>query len=577
MFLRKRKVTGSALLVIFALPFCAVSIFTGYKLLSTVVEWVKVSSWREVPAYITHADLEVHSDSDSTTKQVKARYRYHFEGKNYTGTRVSLHRGSDNIGSFQENVYQELEEHHRSGEAYRCFVNPDNPGESILIRKIRMEMLGIYLAFTVVFGGFGFGALFYGIYHRKKTKIRKQLESAHPGEPWLCREEWKDGIIKSSSKKMLILSIIFAVFWNAVSIPVSVLFFHEAVSEGFSAKLLIFLFPVIGLGLIIWAVKNILRFMKFGESTFEMDILPGIVGGPLAGVIRTKLPVKPANGFRIVLNCINRYTTGTGKSRSTHEKILWQDEYTAGDEDIRIDSSGSKIRVLFAIPFDARDTTNPDEKNRIFWRLEVEGDIPGVDYYASFEVPVYKTAESSPDFSLEEVESPDDEDIYAGLDKSGVIAQPLPGGGVRMVFPMARYKSTAMGLTLFFAGWSAVVYFLYVKEAPIFLSIVFGAFDLVIFYGVLSSWFDKGRVEAQKGRLLIKGGIFGLGAEKEIPASQITEIREKRGMQAGKKLFYRVEVTTNDGKNHTAAKRLNGLKQAKTLVRILEKSLFSAE
>jgi len=62
------------------------------------------------------------------------------------------------------------------------------------------------------------------------------------------------------------------------------------------------------------------------------------------------------------------------------------------------DPSQSAIPVLFQIPFDCRPTDPFDKENEIAWIMEVTAKTPGRDYEESFEVPVFKTLDSDPNF-----------------------------------------------------------------------------------------------------------------------------------------------------------------------------------
>ncbi|MGB6362187.1 MAG: hypothetical protein WBG64_05910, partial [Thermoanaerobaculia bacterium] len=94
----------------------------------------------------------------------------------------------------------------------------------------------------------------------------------------------------------------------------------------------------------------------------------------------------------------------------------------------------------------------------------------------------------------------------------------------------------------------------------------FALFDLLMLWAVLDIWLDQRRVEVRPDRLLLSGGLLGRGKTHEIPRTQITAIRPIRGMQAGNKLYYRIEVTTQDGKKHLAASKLGGLTLARQVV-----------
>jgi hypothetical protein len=112
--------------------------------------------------------------------------------------------------------------------------------------------------------------------------------------------------------------------------------------------------------------------------------------------------------------------------------------------------------------------------------------------------------------------------------------------------------------------------FLAASDAPLLFPIIFGLFDLLMLWFVLDLWLDKRRIEVLPDRLLLSGGILGTGKTHEIPRTQITGIRPIRGMQAGNKLYYRIEVTTQGGKKHMAASKLGGLTLARQIVEELQ-------
>jgi hypothetical protein len=68
---------------------------------------------------------------------------------------------------------------------------------------------------------------------------------------------------------------------------VLLIFPKEFFDKGNKLAVLGLLFPAVGAGLLVWAVRATLRWRKFGSSTFEMTTLPGVIGGPLRGTIHT--------------------------------------------------------------------------------------------------------------------------------------------------------------------------------------------------------------------------------------------------------------------------------------------------
>ena len=251
---------GIGCLVLFALPFAGVGVFMAYLIGAALLDASSMRSWEEVPAELVSVNLWESRSSDSNSVRAQATYHYQYSGRPFTGTRVSLHKGSDSVGSYQRDVYYELSS--RRGSTFRCFVNPENPAEAVLFRDLRWELLGFYSIFLVVFGGAGFGLIGAGIYGGKKANRDAELEARHPDEPWMHKDNWASGKIVSTTKPVLIMSAVFAILWNAISSPL-LFMVPEILENENKLALLAFVFPAVGGMLIVWAFRNLLRFRKF--------------------------------------------------------------------------------------------------------------------------------------------------------------------------------------------------------------------------------------------------------------------------------------------------------------------------
>ncbi len=570
---------GMGCLLLFALPFAGVGVFMTGLTLWTVLQYVEAQQWKEVPATILHAELEEHRGDDSTTYQVVARYRYSYLGRMHTGTRVGLHGGSDNIGSFHQDAHRELSQHQKSGQPFPCYVNPDDPSESLLYRDLRWGLLALYTVFALVFGGVGFGLMAGGIYGYRKVQAEEKNALAQPEEPWLWKEEWAGGEITSSNKTLLLFAGIFALFWNLISAPLLFLLPGEIIENENYLALLGLLFPLVGAGLLIWAGYLLFRWRKYGESVFQMAEVPGVIGGKLAGVIRTKVKLRPEEGFKLTLNCINKYRSGSGKNRSTREKILWQDEQVIIRELAEHDPTQSAIPVAFAIPYDARPTDTSNTNNQTIWRLEAQAAVPGIDYHARFDVPVFRTPESRSDFVLDDsltAEYAAPEDPALQLRAAGVERVPVAGGN-RYVFPMGRHLGASLGITAFLVIWTGAIVLMWHLGAPIFFPIVFGLFELLLLYAAVDLWLYRSTIEASPAGLAVRSGFLVLGQPQWVPVDDIESIAPKSGMQSGNKVYYGIAVKRHGGKDLTAAKRLPSQRHAEAVIAEIEKDLARRE
>jgi len=568
---------GPGCLMLFALPFAGVGLFMGGWTAKTLWDYGEMRTWQEVPCTVLEAELESHSDSDGgTTYEATARYRYTFDGREYTGTRVALDSGADNIGSFQQDAHDELSKHRQEQRPFRCFVNPEDPAQSVLYRELRFGLLAFKMLFALVFGGAGFGLLVGSVVAGRKAAAEKQLTAAHPEEPWLWKEEWATGRIKSSSKTMMRVALVFAVFWNLVSAPMLFFLPREILDKENYLALLGLLFPLVGAGLIAWAAWAVMRWRKYGESVFEMATTPGVLGGSLAGVVRANKPLDPREGFRLVLSCIEKRTTGSGKSRSTTKTTLWQDERVIGRA-LSAPGQPAAVPVAFALPYDQPPSTTESGRREVTWRLEVSAAVPGIDYSASFDVPVFQTEESRAGFELDEELIADyavRHDPEQEFRRTGVIRVPAPAGwGDRFIFPMFRNPGAVLGLGFFTLFWTGVCVGLFYSDAPRLFPIAFSLFGLLLVVGLLDVAFYRSVADVLRDGINVRGGLFGVGRLKRIDSADLAELKPVRGMQAGNRLYYGVAAVTNGGKRITLGKRLPSKQAAELVIEQMRRSM----
>ncbi len=570
------KSGGAGCLILFGGVFFAVGVFMSTLLFNYVSGTYQARSWKAVPVSIISADLESHSDSDGgTTYEAVAHYQYDYDGQQYESERVSFNSGADNIGSFQNNAYRELKQHLDSGKPFMARVNPDNPSEAVLYPDIRIEMLIFHSVFVLVFGGAGLGIIIAGILSLRKNRNQTKLASEHPAEPWLQKEEWAEGRVVDSNRGGMIGIIIFAVFWNLISFPIAFFIGPDERAEAGKAIYLVYLFPAIGTLMIIAAAYQIARYLKYGRSIFEMTSLPGVIGGALSGIVHTKRNIIPEDGFHLTLNCIHQYQSGSGKNRSTHEDVLWQDERTMEREALEQDLTKSAIPVLFAIPFDSKPSDITDSSNRIFWRLEVKAKTRGIDYSAKFEVPVFKTEDSTENFTLDESaiepyvrkSEPDQAIAALGARRTDTVR------GSLYTFPPANALGVAIGISVFTAIWTGAVWLMLSLDAPILFPIIFGVIDIFLVYWMLNLWLHTSRIETWPGGMRCATGWLIPGKPRELSTSEIDNIDLKNPMRSGTKVYYTLALRLRNGKKINLASHLQNKRNAEMLVDMIESEM----
>ncbi|HZF32135.1 MAG TPA: DUF3592 domain-containing protein [Gammaproteobacteria bacterium] len=545
--------TATGCLALFALPFAAVGVVALYFAGATLLDWQRMASWVPVAATLDTLALEDHQDDESTTHKVAASYRYSYGGRDYASTRVAISTLADNIGNFQSNLYSKLSVDRQRG-AVTAFVDPDEPSHATLDRTLRPFLLMFQSVFALVFGGVGFGLLFGARYGARKLAAANELQRRFPTEPWRWREEWANGRVKASTRVTAYFAAGFALLWNLISLP-AVFLVPKELAAGNSLVLVALLFPLIGIGLAVWAVRAWLTVKRFGTSTLVLHRTPIALGGRLVGAIRVETSVPVERAFRVELSCIEHRRSSQRDSDSS-ERIVWQNEWTVPRSGCQITPTYSSIPIDVPVPADQPAASPIDDPNRITWRLDISGECPGPDYWSRFELPVFATSETpSPAEVAAAPPSPASRPDRAKLESLGIRYEQLTRGGEAWTFGRARHKKVAVGLTLFCAMWTAFVVGMLWLDAPVLFPIVFGLFDALFIWFVLDLWLTEHRVTLGDGMLTVaRRGLFGR-APVEIPRAMLRGIAAKRGMQAGNKLYYDVRVET-DERTLTAASAL---------------------
>jgi hypothetical protein len=561
---RTGKRTGAGCVALFALPFAAFGVGAFVWGAFTLLDWHAAAGWVEVPAELVSVDLQEHSGDDSTTYQATATYRYDYAGQSYTSHRVAIDKGSDNVGNFQQSLYYSLRSAHERLAQVTAYVDPQDPANAVLNRELRTGLLAMKMVFALVFGGVGFGLMFGARIGGKKLAAENALREKFPLEPWRWRPEWANGRIAGSSRSAAYVAIGFAVLWNLISLPLLYVL-PGAIAGGNAAAAIGFLFPLVGVGLAVWAIRAWLQLKRFKVATLALDRVPVALGGRLKGTIRVEAAVPVTDHFRLELACVESSVSGSGKNREHHERMLWQKQWRVPRQQCQIGLQLTTIPVDTAVPNDQPETTSDDSSAEIGWRLDVTGECPGPDFWSRFELPVFtKAAEPTAAEPASSAAGSPHELQPRALDALGIGYERLPQGGEAWTFRRGRNKGVARGTTAFAALWTAVCGVLFVLDAPLLFKIVFPLSDAIIIWFALEEWLTEYRVTLDRGLLTLSRRGFLARAPIEIPVKWIRGVQAKVGMQAGNKLYYNLEVETADAK-HTAASSLADYDVAKSL------------
>jgi hypothetical protein len=327
---------------------------------------VRSLGWQQTSCDIISARVVENSDSDGTTYRVDVRYRYDLGGRGYESDRYRFLRFSSSGRSGKEETVRSL----NAARRVDCWVNPEDPSESVLDRGPYAVMLfGLLPLVFVLVGAGGIYAAFARGRSDSALSLRPSRVSvrvAAPSGPGSLRPKY-------TRRVALLGYIVVALFWNGI---VSV-FLYQLIAQwsraaAFEWFLAIFLIPFvfIGLGLIVAAVHKALSLFN-PDFTLSVTSPRVILGEELAIAWTSSGRIDKLTRFSIELEGREEatYRRGTDSTTDTH---VFVSHALVDQLPPEIVGSG---RVKVDLPADSMHSFEAPN-NKIVWMLRVKGEVP---------------------------------------------------------------------------------------------------------------------------------------------------------------------------------------------------------
>jgi Protein of unknown function (DUF3592) len=280
--------------------------------------------WRSQKLVLVQADvvaleLKPHV-GEATTYQVHAEFAYEFNGAHYRSTRIgAADNGSDSIGDYHEQKFQQLQTAKAQGQQVPLWVDPQQPDYAVFDPHVRWMKVIFLLPFAILLPGVGLGACWYVWSVWRKPGAASLLQSTQliPGSM----------VIKAESSATLPF-FLFAGIWNLIAWPFAIHFWNNGTIAGHLEILLVALSPAIGLCLIFGGAWAALARRRIGNPELHLASLPHIGMENFAAQIRFMPPLGeqslwPKSHYTLQLECRCTHVDSSGES--TDEKILWAD------------------------------------------------------------------------------------------------------------------------------------------------------------------------------------------------------------------------------------------------------------
>lgn len=586
---KNRNLTASLILLIMGVLFAGggAMIFSETAL-PTWQDWRAMQQWQPASARL----LEI----SGSENEIRARYRYQFNGISYYGDRVYVASFNDNIGSYHADLLHQLSSQKHAGQIVPVWVNPYDPQQAVIDRDMRWGLFALMCGFCSVFIFFGLVFVAAGILPDKKSSRSKQPSLAQlraewdqkiqqePNFPssfieyrdyrieelkqhtkdeeenidWHTRKGWEKPVIRSQVRSDLLMHWSFAILFNAVSWPVMFSVLPDELQNGNYMVLLILLFPLVAIFLLYKAVLSTLQYHRFGKVFVEMDPYPGAIGGHVGGKVGVtqlayNIASAPSSQLSVRLECVYSYMSHSGKNRSRKETIKWAEE---GSPRAESTAKGVALVFRFDVPDNLPEADVKQKDAYHYWRLTVKAVIQGVDLVRQYNIPVFKTSEESRyirhDISAQVIEHKAQQSEVTknsialgdfdlpGLSRS--MHTSTQGDDLTLVFPMFRNKALTF-ITGIFAGSFGFVSYSTIQMAleqggwglmMALFSLPFFLVALIASIAMIYLLFNNLRVEITSGTItVLRRLLFIPILQRQLNISDISHLSVKRSGSTG--------------------------------------------
>ena len=131
-----------------------------------------------------------------------------------------------------------------------------------------------------------------------------------------------------------------------------------------------------------------------------------------------------------------------------------------------------------------------------------------------------------------------------------------------------------MGTSIFALAWGGLIWLMVAYHAPIFFSLVFGLFELLIAFIALEQWLGTSSVVITGETLRVRRGLLNCGATQQISKTQVSTLQAVITAQQGGATgtpYYDIQLLTTDRKTITLGKTLRDKQEADWLISEMER------
>jgi len=342
-------------------------------------------AWKPVSAFVEKVDWLEEDSDEGTTYQVTGAYRYEWNGKTYRSERITFGSTSSSDKSSWQSLYDSFKASRDGGTPITVYVDPDSPANAIANRDITLGMILFSFIGSIFFTlGTMFAAAGVWSFLQKRAPADSQ-------RPWIGDGPWQEFQVRSGDWIDVLLSWVVAICVTLFESFFAALMMKDP-STPLPVKGFLGFFIIVALLLIYNAIYVTLRRLKYGDSILLLSQMPLVPGSSFDAVVVTKRALKPEDGCKASLRCVSvvrrRKSTGTRQKVTYDEEIMYEKSVIVRADISAARDERSAIPVHFEIPGHIPPRFLQDYP-QIRWKLVLEAETAGIDYFAEFDLPVY--------------------------------------------------------------------------------------------------------------------------------------------------------------------------------------------
>lgn len=366
---KSRQGRGVAVIVFAVFALLGLGLLFPLGILPALRAW-QARSWVEIPCTVVSSHVHENRDSDGSTYRPVIVYEYRFEGRTYTSDRYNFVGGSSSGRTGKQAVVDA----HPPGAERRCFVNPRDPAQAVLVRGFSGEML--FGLIPLVFALIGIGGLVGTLRKRREAPGSPGAwEASGNGRPSAAGvdDDARELRVAQSRTAKVVGALLVALFWNGISWTLMVLAWRDREWVG---VLFLTLFVLIGAGLVAAVIYLLLA---WGNPQPRLMLRPGRLRRGVLQSLTWQVQGRVARLSRLQITLEGResatYARGTRSvtDRSTCVRVVLAE--VTGLHEIADGETSFELPETVVPGFAA---TN----NKLEWFVRVRGDIarwPDVD------------------------------------------------------------------------------------------------------------------------------------------------------------------------------------------------------